>query len=115
MSEYDIPRCFINKKDSSKNLFLTWLAWQKKISSYRKWYVSFIEVNLNLTVERKHFFKENKIYNCEFYQVFNVNNLQVENIESIDKNKKFNIDKEIDLQIFNDSNLTWKEVNSLKN
>ncbi|MAJ98012.1 MAG: hypothetical protein CMD07_01885 [Flavobacteriales bacterium] len=80
-----------------------------------KWYVSFIEVNLNLTVERKHFFKENKIYNCEFYQVFNVNNLQVENIETIDKNKKFNINKEIDLQIFNDANLTWEEVNSLKN
>jgi hypothetical protein len=90
----------------------------KSNRSYRKinevWYLDFIEIEAYIEVEKKKLFKPNKQFNAMFYQIFNVNNTLIENIQPLTKEKIFDAAKNFESQIYNDHKLKWREINTLK-
>jgi len=89
----------------------------KSNRSYRKinevWYLDFIEIEAYIEIEKKKLFKPNKQFNAMFYQVFNVNNTLIENIQPLTKEKIFDPAKNFEAQIYNDHKLKWREINTL--
>jgi hypothetical protein len=78
------------------------------------WYLDFIEIEAYIEVEKKKLFKPNKQFNAKFYQVFNVNNTLIKNVKPLPSEKLFNPTDHFESQIYNEDELKWSQVNTVR-
>ena len=78
------------------------------------WYLDFIEIEAYIEVEKKKLFKPNKQFNAKFYQVFNVNNTLIKDVKPLSSEKLFNPTDNFESQIYNEDELKWSQVNTVR-
>ncbi|MDA9003465.1 carboxypeptidase-like regulatory domain-containing protein [Flavobacteriales bacterium] len=78
------------------------------------WYLDFIEIEAYIEVEKKKLFKPNKQFNAKFYQVFNVNNTLIKDVKPLSSEKLFNPTDHFESQIYNEDELKWSQVNTVR-
>jgi hypothetical protein len=90
----------------------------KSYRTYRNindvWYLDFIEIEAYIEVEKKKLFKPNKQFNAKFYQVFNVNNTLIKDVKPLSSEKLFNPTDNFESQIYNEDELKWSQVNTVR-
>lgn len=78
------------------------------------WYLDFIEIEAYIEVEKKKLFKPNKQFNAKFNQVFNVNNTIIKNVKPLPSEKLFNPTDHFESQIYNEYELKWSQINTVR-
>lgn len=79
-----------------------------------KWYPKNIQNNITLKLTNRHWFKPDEHSDFEIEQVFTVNEISIEKIKSIAPAKRFNGNKEMKSQVYNDEGLSWEGINIIK-
>lgn len=77
------------------------------------WYIDFIEIEFYIEIEKRKIFKPNKQYSCLFNQIFNVNNTLIKDVKAIEVEKIFDNSLPYELQLQNEKNLKWDEINRI--
>lgn len=79
-----------------------------------KWYPKNIQNNITLKLTNRHWFKPDEHSDFEIEQMFTVNEISIEKIKSIPPSKRFNGNKEMKSQVYNDEALSWEGINIIK-
>lgn len=79
-----------------------------------KWYPKNIQNNITLKLTNRHWFKPDEHSDFEIEQMFTVNEISVEKIKSIPPSKRFDGNKEMKSQVYNDEALSWEGINIIK-
>lgn len=78
-----------------------------------KWYPEYFYIHGDVRIKKIHFFDPNEKSLFQFEQLFKVSDLHVTPEQEIPEKKRFNGDKPLEEQVFNDANLSWGEINSV--
>ncbi len=76
-----------------------------------QWYPDQIYMNVNVNLTHKRLWKKNTHSNFDMETFYGVNQLSIENIVSIPKEKRFDSEKKMADQVFPDPKITWDGVN----
>jgi len=78
------------------------------------WYPKQIRFNVYAELEKSHWFEpdEHSTFNIE--EIFFVNKLKTQGAVSVPESKRFTAKKKMEIQVKNDINLNWSQVNTLK-
>ena len=78
------------------------------------WYPKQIRFNVYAELEKSHWFEpdEHSTFNIE--EIFFVNKLKTQGAVSVPESKRFTAKKKMEIQVKNDINLNWNQVNTLK-
>lgn len=79
-----------------------------------KWYPKNIQNHITLKLTNRNWFKPNEHSDFEIEQMFTVNEILIEKIKSIPPTKRFNGNKEMKSQVYNDEGLSWEGINIIK-
>lgn len=78
------------------------------------WYPYLIHTNIDFTLEKKHIFSANEVSDFNIQQGLLFNQLDLENHDEIPEEKRFDNSKPIKEQVFNDLNLNWRQINTIR-
>jgi hypothetical protein len=79
-----------------------------------KWYPKTIQNNINIKLVNWHLAKENEQSLFEVEQYFFVNDLKIDALAEIPSEKRFDSQKEMSKQVYNDTGLSWEGLNIIK-
>lgn len=79
------------------------------------WYPKDIHWNANVKLVKRHIARAKEKSEIGIAQIFFVSEINTSDFQEIAKEKVFDPDKEMEEQIYNDNNITWQEINILKN
>ncbi len=90
----------------------------EKKYSYRemggRWYPQNIEYVVDVGLTKRHLFKSNEVAEFHVENRFMINKIITDKPATIDAAKRFNGEKKYEEQIFNDSGISWGDVNIIK-
>ncbi len=78
-----------------------------------KWYPKLLRWDAEITLKKRHMFKSNEHANLKIGQVFFINKLDSIAIP-VPKAKRFDTEKGMEDQIYNDLNISWESMNIIK-
>jgi len=78
------------------------------------WYPKQIRFNVYAELEKSHWFEPDEQSTFNIEEIFFVNTLKSKGAASIPEAKRFTSKKKIEIQVKNDINLNWNQVNTLK-
>lgn len=79
-----------------------------------KWYPKNIQNNIDIILTNNHLFRKDERSVFEIEQFFTVNELRTENFSEVPVEKRFESDKAMEKQVYNDAHLTWEGLNIIK-
>lgn len=79
-----------------------------------RWYPKHIQYNVGINLSNKHWFKPDEHSNFAIEGVFTVNKLKIEDSTPVPAAKRFNPNKDMKTQVFNDENISWSDINIIK-
>jgi hypothetical protein len=79
-----------------------------------RWYPDNFQWFVDLDIKKRHMFSSNEKSNFFVEQLFKVNSIATANIAEIEEEKRFDADEPMDEQVYNENNLDWGQVNTLK-
>ena len=79
-----------------------------------RWYPKNMQFNLDLNVEKKRMFSANDHSNFKIFGLLVVNKIDIGSPTPVEKAKRYSSDKKPEEQVFNDSGLTWDQINVIK-
>lgn len=89
----------------------------KKSLRYREidgiWYLEKLKNDLSATVKKRHMFNANEVSAFNLDQVFDVINMQIEDIYEISENERYNSKNPIEKQVYQSENLIWSDINTV--
>lgn len=88
-----------------------------RVISYQQykdiWYPKLFRWDADIKLTKRHTFSANEESNIKVGQVFFINKIDIE-ANTIEKEKIFDTDKDIEEQIYNDLNISWEGMNAIK-
>ena len=79
-----------------------------------KWYPQGMIMQVNMGLTKRYMFKSNDRSDFDIEQVFNIQEIEVENPIVIAEEKRFDVEEEIEDQIQPEDGIAWKDVNVLQ-
>lgn len=80
----------------------------------KRWYPKNIQYNISINLTNKHWFKANEHSDFVIEGVYTVNKMKIDNVSPIPVAKRFNPNKEMKTQVFNDDGISWEGINIIK-
>ena len=93
------------------------ITYRKKYNYYEmngRWYPQNFRLEASARIIRKHVFKANEVSDFNLEQLFMISETTIEDATAVEKEKRYTADKKFEEQVFNDTNLKWEDVNSIK-
>ncbi|MFN5346071.1 MAG: hypothetical protein ACK5B3_02500, partial [Bacteroidota bacterium] len=73
-----------------------------------------IRFNVYAELEKSHWFEPDERSTFNIEEIFFVNKLKTQGAVSVPESKRFTAKKKMEIQVKNDINLTWSQINTLK-
>ena len=80
----------------------------------KEWYPQRIKAGAEVTLLKKHLFRENEHSRIVVDGIFVVNKTLTENVKPIEEKKKYSNKKNMSEQVYNDDKITWNQINAIK-
>ncbi len=79
-----------------------------------KWYPQFVDMRIHMNMIEKHLFKKNEESKFYLELLYNVNELELDNVQRIPEDKRYNSKEPMKEQVHQDPQITWSQVNKIR-